>query len=114
MLERALLVGLAMLWLPAGLRAEEAGTVAVGTRVRVTSVETGAEPLIGQVVALEPGVVVVVGEGGSRKERVPVAPSTTLEVSGGRKSQAGRSVSTILRQLPAAFSEQPARSGRAA
>jgi len=90
MLERALLVGLAMLWLPGGLRAEEAGTVAVGTRVRVTSVETGAQPLIGEVVALEPGVVVVVGEGGSRKERVPVAPSTTLEVSRGKKSQAGR------------------------
>ena len=52
MLMRALPVGLAMLWLQGGLRAEEAGTVAVGTRVRVTSVETGAQPLIGQVVAL--------------------------------------------------------------
>jgi hypothetical protein len=40
------------LWLPGGLRAEEAGNVAVGTRVRVTSVETGARPLIGPVVAL--------------------------------------------------------------
>lgn len=90
MLERALLAGLAMLWLPGSLRAEEAGTVAVGTRVRVTSVQTGARPLIGQVVALEPGVLVVVGEGGDRKERVPVAPSTTLEVSRGVKSQARR------------------------
>ena len=90
MLERALLVGLAILWLPEGLRAEETGTVAVGSRVRVTSQETGAKPLIGQVVALEPGVVVLVGEGGSGEERVPVAPSTTLEVSRGKRSQAGR------------------------
>ena len=37
MLERTLLVVLAMLWLPAGLRAEEPGILTVGSRVRVTS-----------------------------------------------------------------------------
>jgi hypothetical protein len=71
MLERTLLVVLAMLWLPAGLRAEEPGTLAVGSRVRVTSQETGARPLIGQVVALEPGAVVVTCEGGAGQKRVP-------------------------------------------
>ena len=76
MLERTLVV-LAMLWLPEGLRAEEPGTVAVGSRVRVTSQETGAQPLIGQVVALEPGAVVVTGEAGTDQKRARVVPSTT-------------------------------------
>ena len=90
MLERTLLVVLAMLWLPAGLRAEEPGTVAVGSRVRVTSQEAGAQPLIGQVVALEPGAVVVTGEGSTGQKRVPIVPSTTLEVSTGKKSRVSR------------------------
>jgi hypothetical protein len=90
MLERRLLVVLAMVWLPGGLRAEEPGTVAVGSRVRVTSQETGGQPLIGQVVALEPGVVVVIGEGGTGQKRVPIMPSTTIEVSTGKNSQAAR------------------------
>jgi hypothetical protein len=90
MLERTLLVVLAMLWLPEGLRAEAPGTVAVGSRVRVTSQETGAQPLIGQVVALEPGAVVVTGEGGTGQTRVPIVPSTTLEVSTGKKPKATR------------------------
>jgi hypothetical protein len=89
MLERTLVV-LAMLWLPAGLRAEEPGTLAVGSRVRVTSQETGAQPLIGQVVALEPRAVVVFGEGGTGQKRVRLVPSTTLEVSTGKKSRATR------------------------
>jgi hypothetical protein len=87
MLERTLVV-LAMFWLPAGLRAEGPGTLAVGSRVRVTSPETGAQPLIGQVVALEPGAVVVIGEGGTGQKRVPIVPTTTLEVSTGKKSRA--------------------------
>src|SRR4029453_19446551 len=89
MLERTLVV-LAMLWLPAGLRAEEPGTLAVGSRVRVTSQETGAQPLIGQVVALEPGAAVGFGEGGTGQKRVPLVPSTTLEVSTGKNWRATR------------------------
>jgi hypothetical protein len=90
MLERTLRVVLAMLWLPAGLRAEEPGILAVGSRVRVTSQETGAQPLIGQVVALEPGAVAVIGEGGAGQKHVPIVASTTLEVSTGKKSRAAR------------------------
>jgi hypothetical protein len=90
MLDRTLLVVLAVLWLPAVLRAEEPGTLAVGSRVRVTSQETGAQPLIGQVVALEPGAVVVSGEGGTGQKRVPIVASTALEVSTGKKSRAAR------------------------
>ena len=105
MLERTLLVVLAMLWLPGGLRAEEPGTVAVGSRVRVTSLETGAQPLIGQVVALEPGAVVVTGEGGTGQKRVPLVPSTTLEVSRGKKSRAtrGAMVGAALGAMPGLF-----------
>jgi hypothetical protein len=84
---------LTMLWLAEGLLAEEHGTVAVGSRVRVIWQETGeaaAHPLIGQVVALEPGVVVVLCKGGTGQRRLPIAPSATLEVSTGKKSQAAR------------------------
>lgn len=104
MLERTLVV-LAMLWLPGGLRAEEPGTVAVGSRVRVTSLETGAQPLIGQVVALEPGAVVVTGGGGTGQKRVPLVPSTTLEVSRGKKSRAtrGAMVGAALGAMPGLF-----------
>jgi hypothetical protein len=90
MLDRALLVGLAMLWLPDGLRAETSCTVAVGSRVRVTSEDTGAQPLMGQVVTLEPGVVVVAVDGGNAHKRVSVTPATTIEVSAGERSQAAR------------------------
>ena len=105
MLERTLLVVLAMLWLPAGLRAEEPGTVAVGSRVRVTSQGTGAQPLIGQVVALEPGAVVVIGEGGTGQKRVPIAPTTTLEVSTGKKSRVTRGaiVGAAIGAMPGLF-----------
>jgi hypothetical protein len=60
-----------------------------GTRVRATGPALGAEPLIGTVVGLEPGAVLVQGRGGT-PIRIAVAPTTRLEVSGGRKSQAGR------------------------
>ena len=104
MLVRTLLVGMAILWLPEGLRAEERGTVAVGSRVRVTWHETGAE-LIGQVVALEAGVVVLGDKGGIGQERVPVSQSTTLEVSSGKKSQAVRYaiVGTAIGAMPGLF-----------
>lgn len=89
MLVRRLLVGMALLSLPEGLWAEERGTVAVGSRVRVTWHDTGAR-LIGRVVALDPGVVVLGDEGGIGEQRVRVTQSTTFEVSSGDKSQAAR------------------------
>lgn len=49
MLVRTLLVGLAVVWLAGDLRAEEPGTVAVESRIRTTSQEAGAQPLIRQV-----------------------------------------------------------------
>jgi hypothetical protein len=90
MLDRILLAVLASLWLPGASFAEESRILALGSRVRVTSQETGSQPLIGQVVALEPGIVVVLAENGSSQTRVSVAPSTTLEVSAGKKPQPGR------------------------
>ena len=99
-----LLVGMAMLWLPEGLRAGERGSVTIGSRVRVTSHETGAQ-VIGQVVALEPGVVVLGDESGIGRERVPVSQSTTLEVSSGKKSQAARGaiLGTAVGAMPGLF-----------
>ena len=100
MLDRMLFVGLTMLWLPdtsllamvcgGGAVAEESRSLAVGSRVRVTSQEAGAQPLIGKVVGLEPGVVVVLGEDGGPQTCVPLAPSTTLELSAGKRSHAAR------------------------
>ena len=69
--------------------AEEAGAVAVGSRVRVISPEVGPQPLVGSVVALPPGAVVVSGDGGAQR-RVTLASASSLEVSTGTKSRAGR------------------------
>lgn len=88
MLNRALLVALAVLWWPDGLCAQSPSPVAVGSRVRVTSETTGVQPLIGQVVAFEPGVLVVAAESGGVQQRVSLSRSTTLELSAGRKSRA--------------------------
>lgn len=100
MLHRILLVGLTMLWSPdscllalagdEGTAAEEPGHLTVGSRVRLTSQEPASEPVIGQVVALEADGVVLLREDGGPQTRVPLTPSTTLEVSAGKKSQAAR------------------------
>lgn len=90
MLDRILLAGLLMLSLPGVAPARESDTVAIGSRVRVTSPDAGTQPLVGQVAALERDAVVVVSEAGGTQTRVPVTPSTTLEVSKGRRSQAAR------------------------
>jgi hypothetical protein len=98
MLCRILLFGTS-LWLPGATLlaqasgaltvAEEAGTLAVGSRIRVTSPELGPQPLVGKVVALPPGAVVVSGDGGTQR-RVTLGSASSLEVSAGRKSRAGR------------------------
>ena len=90
MLDRVLLAALVLLSLPSAARAQQSDLLAIGSRVRVTSPESGAQPLVGRIVALEPNAVVVIGEGSPAPTRVPVAPPTSFEVSGGRKSQAAR------------------------
>ena len=90
MLDRVLLAGLLLLALPSAARAQQSDLLAIGSRVRVTSPEAAAQPLVGRIVALEPDAVVVLAEGDHSQTRVPVTSSTSLEVSGGRKSQAAR------------------------
>jgi hypothetical protein len=69
---------------------ESGPLLTLGSRVRAMAPGLGAEPLIGTVVGLEPGVVLVRRGPAGPPLRIPVAPTTRLEVSGGRKSQAGR------------------------
>jgi hypothetical protein len=88
--DRVLLVGLLILSLPGVAPAQESEMMAIGSRVRVTLPDAGAQPLVGQVVALERDAVVVVSEGGRSQTRVPVTPATAFEVSKGRRSQAAR------------------------
>ena len=100
MFHRILWVGLTMLWLPEssvlamaggeGTAAEEPSQLTVGSRLRLTLEEPASEPLIGQVVALEPDIVVLRREDGGPETRVPLTPSTTVEVSAGERSQAAR------------------------
>jgi membrane associated rhomboid family serine protease len=68
----------------------ESRALAVGSRVRVSAPEAGAQPLIGSVVGLEPHAVLVRAESSGAATRVPLGFSTTIEVSGGRRSKAGR------------------------
>jgi hypothetical protein len=68
----------------------ESDVVAVGSRVRVSTPEAGPVPLIGGVVGLEPDAIVVQGEGSQAPRRIPLGPTTSVEISGGRRSKAGR------------------------
>ena len=68
----------------------ESRTLAVGSRVRVTTPLAGTGPLIGTVVGIEPDAVSVRGGSSGSALRIPVTPATTLEVSGGKRSRAGR------------------------
>jgi hypothetical protein len=68
----------------------ESPVVAVGSRVRVSAPEAGPEPLVGSVVGLEPSAVLVRGASRDAPVRIPVGPTTTIEVSGGTRSKAGR------------------------
>ena len=65
--------------------AAESLTVAVGRRVRVTQ-DSGASPLVGKVVGIEPGVLLLTS-GSDAPSRITVGPATRVEVSGGRKSK---------------------------
>jgi hypothetical protein len=68
----------------------ESHVVAVGSRVRVNAPEVGPAPLIGTVVGLEPHAVVVQDGSSRTSTRVSLGSTTTIEVSGGRRSKAGR------------------------
>src|SRR5262245_6347472 len=90
MVDRRLFLGVALLALPKAIRADEALTLSIGSRIRVTSIAPEIRSVVGRVVILEPDVVVVRDDDAGAESRVPVTPSTTFEVSAGRKSHAGR------------------------
>jgi hypothetical protein len=104
-LDRILLLVLALFALPGAIRSDEPLTLTIGSRIRATPNEAGAEPVVGRVVALEPGVVVVRAEAGGAESRLPLTPSTTLEVSAGRKSRAswGALLGAAVGTLPGLF-----------
>jgi hypothetical protein len=90
-MSRCLVIVIVALSTSASVLGAESRALAVGARVRVTGPEVGTEPLIGTVVGLEPDAILVRGgSAGATPKRILVAPTTTFEVSGGRKSQAGR------------------------
>jgi hypothetical protein len=68
----------------------EPRVVAIGSRVRVSAPETSPAPLIGSVVGLERHAVLVQDTSSRSPTRVTLGPATTIEVSGGRRSKAGR------------------------
>ncbi len=68
----------------------ESRAVEVGSRVRVTAPEGGTQPLVGTVVGLEPHAMLVQSGTAGASTRIALGPTTTLEVSGGRRSKAGR------------------------
>jgi hypothetical protein len=68
----------------------EPRVVTVGSRVRVSAPETGPAPLMGSVVGLEPHAVLLQEASSRIPTRVALGPATTIEVSGGRRSKAGR------------------------
>jgi hypothetical protein len=72
---RVLVVALGLVGAPERGWAQD---VAVGSRVHLVSQETPGQAPIGNVVALEPDVVVVVGEHDSNRVRLPVVPSTSI------------------------------------
>jgi hypothetical protein len=67
----------------------QTAAVSVGSRVRITS-GPGGQPTIGTVAALEADAVVLRHSRTEALLRLPVAEIQMLEVSSGRKSQAGR------------------------
>jgi hypothetical protein len=84
------LLATALVLCSASAFASESRVVAVGSRVRVSAPEAGPQPLVGSVVGLEPSAVMVQGTSSDAPVRVPLGPTTTIEVSGGRRSKAGR------------------------
>lgn len=84
------LVGIALVLCSASAFPSESHAVAIGSRVRASAPEIGTQPLIGTIVGLEPHAVLVRGAGSGSPVRVPLGPTTTIEVSGGRRSKAGR------------------------
>ena len=84
------LTAVALVLCSANASPSEPHEVEVGCRVRVGAPATGAAPLIGVVVGLEPQAVLVQEESSRAPTRVALSPTTTIEVSGGRRSKAGQ------------------------
>jgi hypothetical protein len=65
---------------------QEPRTLAVGNRVRAVGPEIGHVAVIGTVVDVQQDKILVQSKGSSQPIEIPVSPSITFEVSGGRKS----------------------------
>jgi hypothetical protein len=82
--------GIALVLWSASAFPSEPKAVVIGSRVRASGPEVATQPLIGTVVGLEHHAVLVRAGGSGPPVRVPLGPTTTIEVSSGRRSKAGR------------------------
>lgn len=64
--------------------------IAPGTRIRLSASQLGAEPLVGTLLEIGPETLSLELPGGGGPQTIPRSAVTRLEVSRGRKSQAGR------------------------
>jgi hypothetical protein len=70
--------------------ASEAPALAPGTRVRLTSPSSGAEPVAGTLIRQETDALWVTRGRSDSPTRIPLDPATRIEVSTGRRTQATR------------------------
>jgi hypothetical protein len=92
---------LVVLAIGAQVHAGESVVVKVGSRVRVTSTST-ASVSIGTVAAFEAGALMLRRAGDDSTLRIPIADLRSLQVSSGRRSQAGRGamIGTAIGAMP--------------
>lgn len=85
-LPRPLLLGAALLCLAVlPVRAQEISLLQAGTRIRVTSSRTGAEPIVGSALRLVRDTLVMATESGNALLTLPTAQLAQIEVSDGRE-----------------------------
>lgn len=85
-MKRCLCVVAAWLCAATALPLDELHTLTVGSRVRAVGAEIGHQAVVGTVVDLQPDQVLVRTGKSSQPIAIHIAPSTTFEVSAGRKS----------------------------
>ena len=90
-MRRRIMITLACVAAPVGgLAAQDNVSAPAGTRVRVTGSEVRARPVTGTVVGWHADTLVLLLQEGGESLRVPAAALARLEVSRGRRSNAGR------------------------